>query len=175
MQQQTMLAMGALLLLTTLSLNQQKSIFLLQKGAYVRELESAAADWAKVRLHEIAELEAFDEARQSMTVLDTDTDDLTLPLALGPETGETDVADYDDIDDYDGYTEDFTHTLSNESYPLRAIFTVRYVDPLTADTTSLSRTLAKQIIAHVISRDSIGHATAQVTFKKTVAISDYVN
>ncbi|MBX2818909.1 MAG: hypothetical protein KTR29_04480 [Rhodothermaceae bacterium] len=175
MQLQTMLAMGALLILATLSINQQRSIFLLQKGAYVRELESAAADWAKVRLHQIAESEAFDEARTSMTVLDPGTSDLTLPASLGRESGEVDVTDFDDIDDYDGFVEDFTHTLSNETYGLRATYTVRYVDPLTADTTSLSQTLAKQIIAHVVSRDSIGHSTAQVTFKKTVTISDYVN
>ena len=174
MQLQTLLAMGALLILSTLSINQQKSIFLLQKGAYIRELESAAADWAKVRLHEIAEAEAFDEARLSMTVLDPGISDLTLPSSLGKDAGEVGVADFDDIDDYDGYVEDFTHTLSNETYALRAIYTVRYIDPLTADTSSVSQTLAKQIIANVVSRDSIGHSTARVTFKKTVTISDYV-
>lgn len=175
MQLQTMLAMGALLILSTLSINQQKSIFLLQQGAHVRELESAAADWAKVRLHQIAEGEAFDEARLSMTVLDPDTGDLTAPAALGADTGESTLGDFDDIDDYDGAVEDVTHTLSNETYALRATYTVRYVDPLTADTSSAARTLAKQIIADVVSRDSVGYATAHVTFKKTVTISDYVN
>ena len=175
MQVQTMLAMGAMLILSTLSINQQKSIFLLQQGAQVRELESAAADWAKVRLHEIAEGEAFDEARLSMTVLDPDTGDLTAPTLLGSDSGESNAALFDDIDDYDGYVEDFTHTLSNETYALRATYIVRYVDPITADTTSAAQTLAKQIIAHVVSRDSVGHKSAQVTFKKTVAISDYVN
>lgn len=175
MQLQTMLAMGALLILSTLSINQQKSIFLLQQGAHVRELESAAADWAKVRLHQIADGEAFDETRLSMTVLDTGTGDLTAPAALGADAGESVVGDFDDIDDYDGFVEDVTHTLSNETYALRATYTVRYVDPLTADTSSAARTLAKQIIADVVSRDSVGYATAQVTFKKTVTISDYVN
>lgn len=176
MQQQTMLAMGALLILSTLSINQQKSIFLLQKNAYVRELESVAVDWAKVRLHEIAEGEAFDEARISMTILDPDTGDLTLPASLGAEGGESTLGDFDDIDDYDGFVEiDTTHTLSNETYALQATYTVRYVDPLTADTSSATRTLAKQIIADVVSLNSVGNATAHVTFKKTVTLSDYVD
>ena len=175
MQLQTMLAMGALLILSTLAINQQRSIFFLQQDAYVRELESVAADWAKIRLHEITEGHAFDEKRLSMTVLDPDTDDLTLPTSLGEDLNENGVSDYDDIDDFDGLTEDFVHTLNNETFGLRATYTVRYVDPLTADTTSAARTLAKQIIAHVVSTDSIGTATAQVVFKKTVALSDYVD
>ena len=175
MQLQTMLAMGALLILSTLSINQQRSIFYLQQDVYVRELESVAADWAKIRIHEIIEGNAFDENRLSMTVLDPDTDDLTLPASLGKDLNENAVGDYDDIDDYDGLVEDFIHTFSNETFGLRATYTVRYVDPLTADTTSSTRTLAKQIIADVVSTDSIGTATARVVFKKTVALSDYVN
>ena len=175
MQLQTTLALGALLILSTLSINQQRSIFLLQKDAYVRELESAAIDWVKVRLHQIAEGNAFDEERLSMTVLDPNTSDLTMPASLGKDDGEIHVSDFDDIDDYDGLIEDFTHTLSNEKYGLRATYTVRYVDPLTADTSSVARTLAKQIIADVVSTDSIGTTTAHIIFKKTVALSDYVN
>ena len=177
MQQQTMLALGALLILTTLTLNQQKSIFLVQRGAYVREIESAATDYAKIRLHQITEGLAFDEARIGMSVIDTGTNDLTLPLSLGTEGVEdaTDKLTFDDIDDYNGFSETEAHTLSNETYFLRADYTVKYVNPVTADTSSAARTLAKQVIINVASVDSVGSATARVSFKKTVAISDFAS
>ena len=177
MQQQTMLAMGALLILSTLTVNQQKSIFFMQQGAYVREMESAAADYAKKRLHEITSSAGFDEARLTMTIIDTDTTDLTLPLSIGTDGGENpnDASTFDDVDDFDGFSEDVTHTLSDETYALRATYTVRYLHPVTADTTSNARGLAKQVIADVVTRDSVGYAAARVTFKKTVALSDYVN
>ena len=95
---QTMLAMGALLILVTLTLNQQRAAFLVQKNAYLRELESAAADHARMRLHEITEMD-FDEARVGMTTLNTNTNDLTPSLNLGPDPGET-PANFDDIDDF---------------------------------------------------------------------------
>lgn len=172
-----MLAMGALLILSTLTLNQQKSIIMMQQGAYVREMESAAADFAKKRLHEITSSAAFDESRLLLSFIDTDTTDLTLPMLMGTDPGEnpSDFTTFDDVDDYDGFSEDATHTLSNEDYALRATYTVRYVKQNSTDTTSTSRSLAKQLIATVVTRDSVGYATARVTFKKTVALSDYVN
>ena len=169
--------MGALLILSTLTVNQQKSIFFMQQGAYVREMESAAEDYAKKRVNEIINSTGFDETRLSMTVIDTDISDLTLPSSMGVEGLEdsSNDATFDDIDDFDGFTEDVMHTLSDESYALRATYTVRYLDPATADTTSSARGLAKQIIASVATRDSVGYAAASVTFKKTVSLSDYVN
>ena len=149
----------------------------MQQGAYVREMESAAADYAKKRLHEITNSMGYDEARLAMSVIDTDTTDLTLPNVMGTEGGEYefDETTFDDLDDYDGFTEQVMHSLSNENYALTATYTVRYLHPTTADTTSNARGLAKQIIANVVTRDSVGYAGARVSFKKTVSLSDYVN
>ncbi len=174
MQQQSILALGALLILITVSLNQQRSTYLVHQSAYLREMESAASDLAKLRIHQITEGFAYDEARVGMSVLDTAVGDLTPPASLGPDAGEGPVS-FDDIDDFNGHVDTLTHTLSNETYLFEATYTVRYVDPVTADTTSLTRALAKQVIADVVSLDKVGHSAARVSFKKTVAITDFDN
>ena len=124
---QTMLAMGALLILVTLTLNQQRAAFLVQKNAYLRELESAAADHARMRLHEITEMD-FDEARVGMTTLNTNTNDLTPSLNLGPDPGET-PANFDDIDDFHNLVDTTSRTLNDELFTFRSTYTVRYVEP----------------------------------------------
>ena len=180
--QQTILALGALLILVTLTVNQQRSIFLVQRGAYLRELESAAADYGEARLRQIAETMAFDEQRVGMTVIDTNTGDLTPDAAFGPDGTET-FATFDDLDDFDGYVEtDVTHTLSDEQYRFRATYNVRYVDPENPDPDPngipAGNTLAKEIMVLVESFDpltSVDDVVARVVVKKVVTISDYAS
>lgn len=171
--QQTMLAMGALLILVTLSMNQQRSAFLVQKNAYLREMESAAADFAKIRLHEITQAD-FDEARVNMTILDTGVSDLTLATNFGTDPGEVNIADFDDLDDFAGYVDTTTHQLNLENFEIRSEFSVRYVQASDGKEAS-SPTLAKEVQIEATVLDRIGQAQAVVRLQKMVVITDYLN
>ncbi len=115
-----MLSLGALLILVTLTLNQQRSAFLVQKNAYLREMETAAADFARVRLHEVTELD-FDEARVGMTILDTNLSDLTPIAGFGADGGEVTP---DDLDDLHEVTDTTSHFLNNEQFQIKATYSV---------------------------------------------------
>ncbi len=169
-----MLAVGALLIVITLTLNQQRSIFLIQRNAYLRELESVAADFAKKQLHDVTEGVAFDEARIGMAALLTTTSDLTHQGSFGPDAGEV-FASFDDVDDFHAYADTSTHVINNESYQLSSSYVVRYVDPVTAvEAAPGVKTLAKEVTINVETLDSIGAAVARVSFQKVVVISDYL-
>lgn len=176
--QQTLLALGALLIVTTISMNQQRSIFMLQRTAYLRELEAAASDYAQMRLSEVASL-AFDEERLGMTTLNTDIADLTASTAFGVESGETagDPSTFDDIDDFHGYVDStVTHTLSDETYRLRASYTVQYVDPTSPGTTPAAgfKSLIKVVILTVETREAIDAGYVRIIERRSIAVSDYV-
>ncbi len=173
--QQTLLALGALLILVTLSLNQQRSAFLVQRSAYLREMESAAADYARMRLHEITEKE-FDENRVGMSVLNTGTTDLTPFASFGVDGGEDplDPLTFNDIDDFHAFTDTTDHVLNNETFVVRSTYSVQYVVP-DDGTISGAPTLAKEFTVDVETLDSIGEARARVRFQKVIAISDYIN
>jgi hypothetical protein len=174
--QQTMLALGALLILVTLSLNQQRSVFIVQRSAYIREMESAAADFARMRLHEITEKD-FDENRVGMTSLNTGTTDLTPFASFGIEAGENPAADstFDDIDDYHAFTDTTDHVLNNETFRLISTYSVQYVNPGDGTISMTGPTLAKEFTVDVSTLDSVGAARARVIFQKVIAISDYID
>ncbi|MDZ4701575.1 MAG: hypothetical protein SH809_17825 [Rhodothermales bacterium] len=176
--QQTLLALGALLIVTTISMNQQRSIFMLQRTAYLRELEAAASDYAQLRLSEVASF-AFDEARVGMATLNTDFADLTSSGAFGVESGETAgaPATFDDIDDFHGLVDStITHTLSNETYPLRASYTVQYVDPTAPGSVPSGgfKSLIKVVILTVETREAIDAGYVRIIERRSIAVSDYV-
>ena len=170
-----MLALGALLILVTLSLNQQRSAFLVQRSAYLREMESAAADYARMRLHEITEKE-FDENRVGMTVLDTGTSDLTPFTSFGVDGGEdpTDPLTFNDIDDFHAFSDTTNHVLNNETFRLRSTYSVQYVEPDDGSSSAVP-TLAKEFTIDVETLDAIGEARARVRFQEVIAISDYID
>lgn len=173
--QQTLLALGALLIITTISMNQQRSIFMLQRTAYVRELEAAAHDYARLRLGEIAGL-WFDETRVGATTLNTDTDDLTFSTSFGTESGETAPNFFDDIDDFEGFVDStVVHSLSNETYRLRERFDIQYIDPANPGMVPGPgvRTLTKRVIITVESAEEIGQAV-RIEVDRLVSVSDYV-
>lgn len=175
-----MLALGALLIVVTLTLNQQRSIFLIQRNAYLREMETAAADYGKQRLMQIAESVSFDEQRIGMTVINTNTGDLTPDASFGPDGTET-FATFDDLDDFDGYVENnVTHVLSGEQYVFKVTYSVRYVDPDSPDPDPYGipagNTLAKEVMLLVESMDpltSTNDVVTRVVMKKIIAITDY--
>ena len=169
--QQSMLALGALLILVTLTLNQQRSAFLVQKNAYLREMESATADFAQKRFHEVTANLAFDEQRVGMTILDTGTSDLTPKLSLGKDGAEATI---DDIDDLHTVVDTTTHELNKEQFEIRSEYSVQYVDP-DDGTPSNTPTLAKEFTIDALALDAVGQARARYRFQKVVVISDYVN
>ncbi|MEZ4700063.1 MAG: hypothetical protein R2834_07015 [Rhodothermales bacterium] len=176
--QQTLLALGALLIITTIAMNQQRSIFMLQRTAHVRELEAAASDYAQRRLSELSSY-AFDEARLGMSTLITDVVDLTSSGSFGVESGETagDISTFDDIDDFHGYVDStVVHTLSNETYRLRASYSVQYVDASNPTGTPGPgvKTLMKRLIITVESREEIAGGGVRIVADRPIAVSDYV-
>lgn len=166
--QQTLLALGALLILVTLTLNQKRSVFLVQKNAFHRELEAASADFAQKRLHEIVSGLAFDDQRVGITSLNTSTSDLTAIADLGADAG-----DLDDIDDLHNTVDTTLHELNKEAFRIRANYSVRYVLP--NGNPAPSPTLAKEITVEAETLDSIGEARGKVRFQKIVVISDFVH
>lgn len=174
--QQTMLALGALLILVTLTLNQQRSAFLLQKNAYLREMESAAADFAKKRLHEIS-IKDFDEARTGMDILDPGVTDLTTYADFGTDPGENvyNELTLDDIDDFHNHVDTTAHQLNNEEFQIRASYSVQYVEPDGTSTQTTAPTVAKQVTVDAVTLDSAGAARAHVRFQKVIVVSDYID
>ena len=170
--QQTILALGALLIITMLSVQQQRSSFMTLEGMYIREIENAAADYAKKRTEEIIHSTSFDESRTGSTDLDIDTGTLTGVGALGPDAGESQAISYDDIDDYHNYQEQVVHVLSADSFRFDVTYTVEYVNPASPSSTPTGPTLAKEFSILVLSQDSVGSRAAQYSMSKTIIISD---
>ncbi len=157
--QQTLMTLGALMIITMISVSQQRSNYLVVEGIYVREQESAAYDYATMRLEHITSKLTYDE---SMSDGETDPDlslmsDTTI---FGPETGEINPDDYDDIDDYHGYTETVSHVLSADTFWFDVSYSVRYVNPANPSQPTGSPTFAKELTVDVVSRDTIGMRVA---------------
>ena len=175
--QQTLFVLGALSIIMVITVNQQRAIFLNQKNAYKREIETVAADFARSRLEQIVNSVAFDESRVGGTDLDLDTSSLTSKANFGLDTGEqsNNIASYDDLDDYHNYSEILSHPVSEDTFRLSATYQVRYVNPSIPGSESVVATLAKEVIAEIVSVDSIGGATARATVRKTMLATDYIN
>ena len=173
--QQTLFVLGSLLIIMVITINQQRSIFMFQRNAYIREIESAAADFAKRRLEQIPNTVTFDEARVGVVNFTTTTSDLTAVASLGPDGVEdpSDPSTFNDLDDFDGYSETIFHVVSQDTFRFQATYSVQYVDPSNPSNTVASPTLAKEIVATVISLNPIGAMTANVTFSKTMIAADY--
>lgn len=170
--QQTLFVLGSLLIIMIITVNQQRSIFMFQRNAYIREIESVAADFAKQQLEAISNSVGFDEARLGTVNFTTTTSDLTSVGSLGPDGAET-AGSFDDLDDFDGHTETIFHIVSQDTFRFQATYSVQYVDPSNPSNTVTSPTLAKEIVATVISLNPIGAMTANVTFSKTMIAADY--
>ena len=170
--QQTILALGALMTLMLLTVQQQRSSFMVMEGMYLREIENAAADFAQMRAEAIIGSMSFDESRVGTTDLDVDTGTLTASGALGPEAGESDASTFDDLDDYHTFTETATHVLSADTFRFDVNYTVRYIDPTAPTAVAVTQTLAKEFTINVVSQDSIGAHAAQYTMSQTVIVSD---
>jgi len=98
---QYILIIGALLLLSQLSLSVSGFIIGMQDLSYDNEAILAATSLAQSVLHNVT-AKNFDEVTTTKKLLSADS--LTYPETLGPDPGET-YATFDDVDDYNGYSD----------------------------------------------------------------------
>lgn len=163
--QQTLLTLGALMIITMISVSQQRTNYMVVEGIYVREQESAAYDYAAMRLEHITSKLTYDES-MSDGETDPDLSILSAVAAFGPESGESDSDDFDDIDDYHGFTETIKHVLSADTFNFDVSYSVRYVDPSNPEVPTTSPTFAKELTVDVVSRDTIGMRVASYSGTK---------
>lgn len=168
--QQTLLTLGALMIITMTSINQQRSNFIAVEGAYIREQENAAVDYATLRIENILNSLTYDEAMTDGSEPELGT--LTLYGSFGPDAGENQESDYDDLDDYHGFSESISHALSADTFRFQVDYSVRYVDPSNPSQPTSASSMAKELTVSVVSRDSIGHRVARYEGAKITLASD---
>jgi hypothetical protein len=138
---QTLLSMGALVLLTTIMLNFYR-IF----GANWDTIDSSQlgidATTIATSYFEIAHGLAFDHAVLDTSVIVTSASDLTPVGSLGRESGKNSPADFTDFDDFHEYTDIITVTGFGT---YNATFDVYYVDPSDVTVPAGNRTYAKRM------------------------------
>lgn len=166
--QQTILALGALMIIMITALNHQRSVLMIQEASYVREMETAALDLAKQRIERRLIETQFDEQWLNELVMPSNPSILTSPANFGIDGDDTVP---DDIDDYHNFTELVNHAVGADTFRFSVTYSISYLDTATGDTTS-AQTFAKQITADVVSADTLGIRTARATFSKTTIISE---
>lgn len=165
--QQTILALGALMIIMITAISHQRSAIMIQEMAYVRELENAALDVAKIRTESLLNQTTFDELWIGEAHLPNSTTLLTTTASFGPDPGDT---AFDDIDDAHNFTERYTHSIGDDTYDFLINYAVAYVDSM--GNATYDRTFAKQITANVASVDTIGVRVAKANYSKTTIISE---
>ncbi len=166
--QQTILALGALMIIMITALNHQRSVLMIQEASYVRELESAALDLAKQRIERRLIETQFDEQWLNQVVMPSSPTILTSSANFGLDGGD---GTPDDIDDFHNLSELVNHPIGADTFRFNVTYRISYINTTTGDTTS-AQTFAKQITADVVSADTLGARTARATFSKTTIISE---
>jgi hypothetical protein len=122
---QTMLAVGALVLLTSIMMNFYRIFYsnwdVLDDAQFGIDATSLATSY-----FEIAQGLAFDEETYDTLKTITSPSQLTQPWNLGPDAGNYDMATFTDFDDFHGYV-DSTTIPGLGTYMTQ--FEVYYVDP----------------------------------------------
>lgn len=167
--QQTILAIGALLIIMTTAMLYQRSSMLTHELAYIRQIEIAAEDAARMRLEGLSTL-AYDESTVGATTTPTDLSILTPAASFGPEF--TDVIP-NDVDDYHGFTDTLLHVVSQDTFPFIIAYSVQYVDVITKNPTT-SPTEAKELTANITSLTPIGSRQVNGVFSVLTVWSDNI-
>ncbi len=172
--QQTILALGALMITMMITVNQQQSIFRVQQLGYIRELENAAMDFGASRLEQIMNTTAFDEVVVGATEMAFEASDFTNLAQLGPDGAEhaDQFATFDDLDDYDGFEETVTHVMSADTFRFQVSYVVEYISPSSPNVVPGSPTMAKQLTASIQSETMVGDKRANVVMKRVAIITD---
>ncbi len=151
---QTMLAVGAMILLSILILRVNNTFLTTSSTFMDSKFEIMATSIATSEIEEISKL-AFDKSTilDSTIVPATSLADLTTPGNLGPDTGEdpNDAKTFNDIDDYNGYTVNINadSTMPSANFKVRCV--VSYVNPSTPNVVSSTATWNKKITVYVSS------------------------
>ena len=175
--QQTILAIGALLIIMTTVMLQQRSSMLSQELVYVRQIEIAAEDAARMRLEGLATL-AFDESTVGATTTPTSTSSYQLPSNFGLDAGESRTStplNIDDIDDFHGFTDTLWQKINanSDSFRFAITYSVSYLS--NSGAVSSTPTHNKEITATVESLLKIGYKEVKGVFSKTANVGDNIN
>lgn len=141
---QMLMTIGALVLLSTLFLRVNTNYLQNSTTANRSKFEILAASLANSVIEEASD-KAFDNNTVNNSA--TDLSDLTLPDSLGLDDGD-EYPNFNDVDDYNGYTK-VDSTLPSAVFHISC--SVNYVNQLTPDITSYTRTWTKKISVMVTS------------------------
>lgn len=140
-----MITFGAMVLLTIVILNMNRSIT--DGEEFLNEtrfgLEKLALSTSMIE--EISQY-PFDEASWDTTKIEKVASDFTAPGNLGPDYGETSEDLFDDVDDYNGFN--VTDTTEQNIYKIAC--SVSYVNPATPDVSVGTQTLFKKITIQIV-------------------------
>ena len=142
------------------------------EGAYIREFESAAYDYATKRMESISNAMAYDESVAGDPDAVAEVSSLTPSSSFGKDAGESNEITFDDLDDFHGLEENVRHGLSADTFNFVVTYSVRYVDPSNPSTATASSTLAKELTVNVASADTIGVKVAKYIGTKITLASD---
>jgi hypothetical protein len=143
---QSMLAIGAMILLSTLVLRVNNNILSTNEVMDQSKFGILATSLATSIIEE-ASNKAFDEVTDGNPIIDSTL--LTLPGNLNNETEE--YEDFNDFDDFNGYTRDVTN-LPSAAFHISCV--VNYVNPPNIKNACLTQTWHKKITVTVSSASS---------------------
>ena len=164
--QQTILALGALLIIMTTAMLHQQSTIKTKELGYIRQLETAALDLGRKNLEGLSTL-AFDESTVGSTSIPLNTTGLTSAASFGYEALEVVP---DDVDDYHGLVDTLFHAVGTDSFAFRISYSVEYVT--TAGAPSGVPTFNKQLTANVVAMAKVGSRQVNGTFTKIALVTD---
>jgi len=143
---QTLLTLAAMMILTQLAVRVNSNVLQTQEVMQNSKFGLVAASLATSTIEEANKL-AFDAKTVDDAV--TSVNQLTASNLLGPESGETKLADFNDFDDFNGYKY-FDTTLSSAHFNISCL--VQYVDPPNLNSYTLTRSYHKKLTVFVSSK-----------------------
>lgn len=159
MTKQTLLIIGALLLIAHISFSVSNSVGDMPGDDHNSDdTFQTAANIAQLTINEVSS-KAFDE--KSVTGRIASLDSLTSPFALGPDVGEG-YSDFDDVDDFKGYSRTIpTERWGNFTVNVDVVYAV---EPVGGAAVSYC-TFIKEIVVVVV-----GNAALQYPVKMTAIV-----
>ena len=144
MNSQSLLSMGAMIILALSSLNFNSSVLETSTVEVESKVALTAFSLADDLIEEVKG-KSFDETTKPFPT--TNPANLTPANSLGPESGES-YSTFDDIDDYNGYVKNVSAPHA-ENYHIGCL--VQYVDGDNPDQVTLSQTFYKKVTVTVTS------------------------
>ena len=141
---QTLLTLGALVILSTVVLSMNRTYLNDEKDTLKTEIGITAVSLATSLIQE-AGGKAFDEKSDTTSL--TVTDSLTAPSKLGPEAGET-RATFDDFDDYNNLDTTISYPNTGQFHIHSTVF---YTNPAKPDSNYNTKSWFKKIVVKVSS------------------------